>query len=149
MVECDRNFFINIALQIINLCVGIALIVVAILRFVGVGQSLVTGGNFALNVALVILGIYMILFGLLIILFTLFFPRILLAYFGFYQKWIGRGLFFIFLAGIAVSDAIMSIVLAIVVAIVGIIYCVFQFIPIIPPPRALIPIFTDDEESKK
>ena len=115
------------------------------LRFIPVVQYTFTGksetGKLFYSVLHVVISVYIIIFGVFIALFAIFFPSIVSVYFGFYRVWWGRGLLFIFLSGIVLTNAIINVATAVLLLVFGIIFIVLHFIPIIPSPKPLINVW--------
>jgi len=89
-------------------------------------------------------------FGLLIIIFTVVFPPQIGRYFGFYQTYFGRGLFFIFLGVLILTNVVLNIVTCCLLAVLGIMFMIFSILsciaplphckPLIPSERLVVPV---------
>jgi hypothetical protein len=135
----SKNWIINLILQLFCLCVGILLIGVGIARFFPVVQfSIGSNGSFTYNVLSVVVGIYEIIFGVIVSVCCIFFPKFVSMYLGFFRVYWGRGLFFIFLSALVLTNAVINIIFGIVLFICGIFLVIISFISSVPPPRPII-----------
>jgi len=125
----------NIILIVLSILVGILIIISGIL----IAMSITFQG--------IIIGIFLIVFGLSIIILEIFFPMIILSWLGFYARWLGKGLFFVFLGCLILGpDVGYPLFAGIVVIAVGIVYIVLHFLPFCESPR---PIMTREEERRE
>jgi len=86
-----------------------------------------------------ILGAYVLFFGVLIILFELKPPAIIQEAFGYFKWWIGRGLFYIFVGVLTYGAWVLHdwLYIGVIPIVVGIVYCILQFISGIEQPPLL------------
>ncbi|GAM20716.1 hypothetical protein SAMD00019534_038910 [Acytostelium subglobosum LB1] len=121
----------NVALifTVLNILVGILIVASGIYYFVAT--------DFWHFVTNFVIGVYYIFFGIMIVILEIVFPARILALFGFYTYWIGKGLFFIFLGLLIIRDSGFLLFSGIVVLAVGLILCIIQFISAVSKPRPL------------
>jgi len=90
----------------------------------------------------IIIGVYIIAFGVFIFVWELKHIKFLRKGFGFMKWWAGRGLFYIFLGlltiGVWVNSYFYYGIPTIIEIVVGIIYCVLQFIKGLDQPGPIL-----------
>mmetsp|Transcript_16398 Transcript_16398/g.28142 ORF Transcript_16398/g.28142 Transcript_16398/m.28142 type:complete len:150 (-) Transcript_16398:648-1097(-) len=87
----------------------------------------------------VLLGLYFFVFGLATIIMELFFPPSVASWMGFYARWLGKGLWFLFLGVLILekpNDKASNLLFwcGLVPIIVGVLYIIFFFLPMIQRP---------------
>lgn len=87
----------------------------------------------------VVIGVYLVIFGACTIVMELFYPPALASWFGFYARWIGRGLWFFFLGCLIIEQPNsrwdnFGFWAGVVIIVVGILYFIFGFLPFIQKP---------------
>ncbi|ERS96752.1 hypothetical protein HMPREF1624_06961 [Sporothrix schenckii ATCC 58251] len=82
----------------------------------------------------VVIGVYVILFGLATALLEFQIPPQVSRYASFLFSFIGRGIFYVFIGSILLHDHTLRIIAGSIVGIIGLVYCVLEFIPSIEPP---------------
>ncbi|OAA61859.1 Golgi apparatus membrane protein TVP15 [Niveomyces insectorum RCEF 264] len=108
--------------RIVNLAVGVIMVLGGVSQFFPIGfQS-------------VVIGCYVILFGLATVLLEFQVPPQVSRYASFLFSFIGRGIFYIFIGSILLHDHTLRIVAGSIVGIIGVAYCVLEFVPAIEPP---------------
>ncbi|KAL1890356.1 hypothetical protein Sste5346_008358 [Sporothrix stenoceras] len=103
----------------------------------GVGVIMVLGGIsqfFPISFQSVVIGIYVILFGLATALLEFQIPPQVSRYASFLFSFIGRGIFYVFIGSILLHDHTLRIIAGSIVGIIGLAYCVLEFVPSIEPP---------------
>ncbi|CEI69137.1 hypothetical protein ACHAPO_003280 [Fusarium lateritium] len=108
--------------RIVNLAVGVIVILGGIVSI------------FSFSLQPIILGAYMIVFGLVTGLLEFQIPPQVSRHASFMFSFIGRGVFYIFLGSLMVSDSILSKIAGSIVGITGIAYVALEFVPSIEPP---------------
>eukprot|EP00761_Pharyngomonas_kirbyi_P012183 gb/GECH01012210.1/.p1 GENE.gb/GECH01012210.1/~~gb/GECH01012210.1/.p1 ORF type:complete len:140 (+),score=20.81 gb/GECH01012210.1/:1-420(+) len=129
----DKRTIGSICLDILSLLCGLAVIVLGVFSFIPPPSF--EG---------IVIAVYLVLFGAVIAAFSLFFPRQLVALFGFYSYLVGRGLFFIFLAFLSFRTDWYHILVFCVLLVLGAVFVILQFFPIVPPPKGLIRNYNED-----
>ncbi|KAL2044466.1 hypothetical protein N7G274_003171 [Stereocaulon virgatum] len=109
--------------RLVNLAVG------AVMVAGGIGQF------FPIHFQSVIIGLYVILFGAVTLLLEFQIPPYVSRWAPFLFSFLGRGIFYIFAGTILLHDSWWLYVPGSVIAIVGVGYCVLQYIPSIEPPQ--------------
>ncbi|PTD03670.1 hypothetical protein FCULG_00000419 [Fusarium culmorum] len=107
--------------RIVNLAVGVIVILGGIVSI------------FSFSLQPIILGAYMIVFGLVTGLLVPNPPQVS-RHASFMFSFIGRGVFYIFLGSLMVSDSVLSKIAGSIVGITGIAYVALEFVPSIEPP---------------
>mmetsp|Transcript_9375 Transcript_9375/g.29817 ORF Transcript_9375/g.29817 Transcript_9375/m.29817 type:complete len:126 (-) Transcript_9375:153-530(-) len=75
----------------------------------------------------IIVGGFLMIFGLSTIILELFFPPTLLSWLGFYSRWVGKGLWFIFLGFVVYSDnPLFNQISGIFLIVLGVIYALLH-----------------------
>ncbi|KIH89363.1 COPI-coated vesicle protein [Sporothrix brasiliensis 5110] len=110
------------AFRIINLGVGVIMVLGGISQF------------FPITFQSVVIGVYVILFGLATALLEFQIPPQVSRYASFLFSFIGRGIFYVFIGSILLHDHTLRIIAGSIVGIIGLVYCVLEFIPSIEPP---------------
>ncbi|UZP40830.1 hypothetical protein NXS19_008646 [Fusarium pseudograminearum] len=105
--------------RIVNLAVGVIVILGGIVSI------------FSFSLQPIILGAYMIVFGLVA---EFQIPPQVSRHASFMFSFIGRGVFYIFLGSLMVSDSVLSKIAGSIVGITGIAYVALEFVPSIEPP---------------
>ncbi|KAF2785730.1 COPI associated [Melanomma pulvis-pyrius CBS 109.77] len=82
----------------------------------------------------IILGVYLIIFGAATALLEFQIPQQVARYASFMFSFLGRGIFYVFMGSVIVGDHWYRTVPGTIVGIVGLGYCVLEFIPSIEPP---------------
>ncbi|EGY13671.1 uncharacterized protein VDAG_00353 [Verticillium dahliae VdLs.17] len=82
----------------------------------------------------IIVGVYVIIFGLCTALLEFRVPPQVSRYASFLFSFLGRGVFYIFIGSILLSDNVLRIIAGSIVGIIGVSYVVLEFIPQIEPP---------------
>ncbi|CZS88653.1 probable TVP15 Tlg2-Vesicle Protein [Rhynchosporium agropyri] len=103
-----------------------------------VGALMVVGGGFHFKLAIsaIIITIYTIIFGLTTALLEFQIPPQVARYASFLFSFIGRGVFYIFVGSLLLSDdGWIRPLFGIIIALVGIGYVVLEFVPSIEPPQ--------------
>jgi uncharacterized membrane protein HdeD (DUF308 family) len=108
--------------RIVNLAVGVIVILGGIVSI------------FSFSLQPIILGAYMIVFGLVTGLLEFQIPPQVSRHASFMFSFIGRGVFYIFLGSLMVSDSVLSKIAGSIVGITGIAYVALEFVPSIEPP---------------
>ncbi|OHW94090.1 COPI associated protein [Colletotrichum incanum] len=98
------------AFRIVNLATATIMVLGGVAQF------------FNFNFQGIIVGAYVIIFGL--------FSR----YASFLFSFIGRGVFYIFIGSILLSDGVFKIIAGSIVGLIGVAYVVLEFVPQIEPP---------------
>ncbi|KAI9883513.1 MAG: rRNA-processing protein las1 [Watsoniomyces obsoletus] len=112
------------AFRLVNLATG------AVMVFGGIAQF------FPVGFQSVIVGSYVILFGLAIALLEFQIPPVVAKYATFLFSFIGRGIFYIFVGSILLQkDHVLRIIAGSIVGIIGVAYCILEYIPSIEPPQ--------------
>ncbi|KAI1505371.1 Golgi apparatus membrane protein TVP15 [Biscogniauxia marginata] len=108
--------------RIVNLVVGVIMILGGISQFFHSGfQS-------------IIIGAYVIIFGAAVGLLEFQIPPQVARYASFMFSFIGRGIFYIFIGSILLSDHWTRYVAGAIVGLTGVAYCALEFVPSIEPP---------------
>ncbi|KJR81477.1 COPI-coated vesicle protein [Sporothrix schenckii 1099-18] len=121
------------AFRIINLGVGVIMVLGGISQF------------FPITFQSVVIGVYVILFGLATALLEFQIPPQVSRYASFLFSFIGRGIYcpplvadptpvYVFIGSILLHDHTLRIIAGSIVGIIGLVYCVLEFIPSIEPP---------------
>ncbi|EFA85702.1 putative membrane protein [Heterostelium album PN500] len=124
-VHGDR---VSIIFTVLSILVGILITAAGIYSFVS---------GFWRSIIGFVLGIYYIIFGVMIVFLEISFPARILSLFGFYAYWFGKGLFFILLGLLILSDSGFFLFAGIVVIAVGLILCIIHFISTVSHPKPL------------
>ncbi|CRK27620.1 hypothetical protein BN1708_014862 [Verticillium longisporum] len=82
----------------------------------------------------IIVGVYVIIFGLCTALLEFQIPPQVSRYASFLFSFLGRGVFYIFIGSILLSDNVLRIIAGSIIGIIGVSYVVLEFIPQIEPP---------------
>nr|XP_036588341.1 COPI associated protein [Colletotrichum truncatum]KAF6799714.1 COPI associated protein [Colletotrichum truncatum] len=82
----------------------------------------------------IIIGAYVIIFGLCTALLEFQIPPQVSRYASFLFSFVGRGVFYIFIGSILLSDGIFKIIAGSLIGIIGVAYVVLEFVPQIEPP---------------
>ncbi|KAM9884999.1 Golgi apparatus membrane protein tvp15 [Verticillium dahliae] len=82
----------------------------------------------------IIVGVYVIIFGLCKQIAEFRVPPQVSRYASFLFSFLGRGVFYIFIGSILLSDNVLRIIAGSIVGIIGVSYVVLEFIPQIEPP---------------
>ncbi|KAH9904127.1 Golgi apparatus membrane protein TVP15 [Xylariomycetidae sp. FL2044] len=109
--------------RLVNLAVGIIMILGGISQFFG-------GSLFQS----IIIGAYVIIFGAAVALLEFQIPPQVSRYASFMFSFIGRGIFYVFIGSILLNNGVLRIIAGSIVGIVGLGYCVLEFVPSIEPP---------------
>ncbi|KAF1964639.1 COPI associated [Bimuria novae-zelandiae CBS 107.79] len=109
--------------RIVNFAVAVFMILGGVTKFIGVD-----------GFSSIILGVYLVIFGAATGLLEVQIPPQVARYASFMFSFIGRGIFYIFVGSVAVGPAWFRIIPGTIVGIVGLAYCVLEFIPSIEPP---------------
>eukprot|EP00727_Mastigamoeba_balamuthi_P008717 m51a1_g4468 hypothetical protein (145) ;mRNA; r:232289-233038 len=116
----------NLLFAILSMIVGGFCIVVGIMWIIAV-HTFVS----------VLLSIYFFIFGLCIIAFEIFMPSLLQSWLTFYMRWLGKGLFFVYLGVIMLlpyeqtngrDERPFYLVAGIFTIVVGCLYCLLQIL---------------------
>ncbi|KAI0014908.1 Golgi apparatus membrane protein TVP15 [Xylariomycetidae sp. FL0641] len=108
--------------RIVNLVVGVIMILGGISQF------------FNASFQSIIIGVYVIIFGAATGLLEFQIPPQVSRYASFMFSFIGRGIFYVFIGSILLSDHWTRYVAGIVIGAVGLGYCALEFVPSIEPP---------------
>lgn len=103
----------------------------------GVGALMVFGGIsqfFYPSVRNIVVGIYVILFGAATALLEFQIPPQLSRHASFLFSFIGRGVFYVFVGVLLLSDGALRWIAGSLVAAIGVGYAVLEFVPSIEPP---------------
>jgi len=114
---------VNIVLALLSITVGGLSTVAGLL-------ILIYGATYIKSV---IIALYYIIFGLWIIALEIFWPVFLLSWVGFYSRWLGKGLFFIFLGFLIVDNTGYWLAAGIIIIVVGAIYVILHFVKVGSP----------------
>ncbi|MCJ1453133.1 Late Golgi vesicles protein [Mycoblastus sanguinarius] len=109
--------------RLVNLVVG------AVMIMGGIGQF------FPIGFQSVIVGCYVIIFGAATLLLEFQIPPYMSRWAPFLFSFLGRGVFYIFVGTILLHQPAIRIVAGSIIAIVGLGYCVLEYIPSIEPPQ--------------
>ncbi|RFU28254.1 hypothetical protein B7463_g8082, partial [Scytalidium lignicola] len=104
----------------------------------GVAALMIFGGIvqfFSLKFQSIILGCYVIIFGLATALLEFQIPPQVSRYASFLFSFIGRGVFYMFIGSILLSDHILRIISGAAIGVIGVAYCILEFVPSIEPPQ--------------
>jgi len=105
----------------------------------GVGVAMVLGGItqiFLMTPQTIIVGCYVIVFGLVTALLEFQIPPQTSRYASFLFSFLGRGVFYIFVASILIHDKnILRIIAGSIIGLVGVSYVGLEFVPSIEPPE--------------
>ncbi|ROT39444.1 COPI associated [Sodiomyces alkalinus F11] len=82
----------------------------------------------------VIIGVYVVVFGLCTALLEFQIPPQVSRYASFLFSFLGRGIFYIFIGSIILSDNIFRIIAGSIIGIIGVTYAVLEFVPQVEPP---------------
>ncbi|KAK1497188.1 COPI associated protein, partial [Colletotrichum cuscutae] len=82
----------------------------------------------------IIVGAYVIIFGLCTALLEFQIPPQVSRYASFLFSFVGRGVFYIFIGSILLSDGVFKIIAGSIVGLIGVAYVVLEFVPQIEPP---------------
>ncbi|WYZ45313.1 hypothetical protein EsH8_VIII_000629 [Colletotrichum jinshuiense] len=82
----------------------------------------------------IIVGAYVIIFGLCTALLEFQIPPQVSRYASFLFSFLGRGVFYIFIGSILLSDNIFKVIAGSIIGIIGVSYVVLEFVPQIEPP---------------
>jgi len=102
-----------------------------------VGAIMVLGGIsqfFPAKFQTIILGIYVIIFGLATALLEFQIPPYVSRYASFLFSFLGRGVFYVFVGTLILHDHILREIAGSIVAGIGVIYIVLEYVPSIEPP---------------
>ncbi|MCJ1369126.1 Late Golgi vesicles protein [Loxospora ochrophaea] len=83
----------------------------------------------------IVVGCYVIVFGLATALLEFQIPPYASRYASFLFSFLGRGIFYIFIGSILLSNGVLKIIAGSIVGVVGVVYVVMEFIPSIEPPQ--------------
>lgn len=108
--------------RLVNLAVGVIMILGGISQF------------FPVTFQGLVIGIYVIIFGCAVGLLEFQIPPQVSRYASFMFSFIGRGIFYIFVGCIMLSDNVLKAIAGSLVAIVGVGYVALEFVPSIEPP---------------
>ncbi|KAI1817798.1 Golgi apparatus membrane protein TVP15 [Poronia punctata] len=114
---------ISDSFRIVNLVVGVIMILGGISQFF-----------FHPSVQSIIVGAYVLLFGAFVGLLEFQIPPQVSRYASFMFSFIGRGLFYIFVGSILLSDHWSRYVAGTIIGLVGVGYVGLEFVPSIEPP---------------
>ncbi|KAK2032381.1 COPI associated protein [Colletotrichum caudatum] len=89
---------------------------------------------FHFNFQGIIVGAYVIIFGLCTALLEFQIPPQVSRYASFLFSFIGRGVFYIFIGSILLSDNVFKVIAGSIVGLIGVAYVVLEFVPQIEPP---------------
>ncbi|WDK11602.1 COPI associated protein [Colletotrichum graminicola] len=89
---------------------------------------------FHFNFQGIIVGAYVIIFGLLTCFPEFQIPPQVSRYASFLFSFIGRGVFYIFIGSILLSDNVFKVIAGSIVGLIGVAYVVLEFVPQIEPP---------------
>ncbi|TDZ35341.1 Golgi apparatus membrane protein tvp15 [Colletotrichum sidae] len=82
----------------------------------------------------IIVGAYVIIFGLCTALLEFQIPPQVSRYASFLFSFIGRGVFYIFIGSILLSDGVLKIIAGSLIGLIGVAYVALEFVPQIEPP---------------
>ncbi|KAL2058381.1 hypothetical protein ABVK25_001109 [Lepraria finkii] len=105
---------------------------------IAVGAVMVAGGIgqfFPIGFQSIIIGLYVILFGAVTLLLEFQIPPYVSRWAPFLFSFLGRGIFYIFAGTILLHEHWWLIAPGSIIAIVGVAYCVLEYIPSIEPPQ--------------
>jgi len=108
--------------RIVNFVVALLMVVGGISQFFPVGFQAV------------LIGSYVILFGLGIAMLEFRVPPQVSRYASFLFSFIGRGIFYIFVGSVLLSDYALRIAAGSIIGVVGVAYVVLEYVPSIEPP---------------
>ncbi|KAJ2895128.1 golgi apparatus membrane protein tvp15-like protein [Zalerion maritima] len=100
----------------------------------GVAAFLILGGIAQFLAGSILVGIYVIVFALATAALEFQIPPQLVRYCSFYFSFLGRGVFYTFLAAICLNSNMMGTVAGWVIGIVGLAYAALEFVPSIEAP---------------
>ncbi|KAI2637204.1 Golgi apparatus membrane protein TVP15 [Hypomontagnella submonticulosa] len=109
--------------RIVNLAVGVIMVLGGISQFF-----------FGFGLQSVIIGAYVILFGLAVALLEFQIPPQVSRYASFMFSLLGRGIFYVFVGSILLNNGVLRIIAGAIVGIIGLGYCVLEFVPFVEPP---------------
>lgn len=109
--------------RLVNLCTGGLMLVGGIFHI------------FPIYISHVIIGVYVAILGAAIVLLEFQIPPQIARYASFLFSFIGRGAFYIFAGAILLDEHILNIIFGSVIALIGAIYVILDFIPSIEPPQ--------------
>eukprot|EP00735_Rhodelphis_limneticus_P009811 TRINITY_DN2875_c1_g1::TRINITY_DN2875_c1_g1_i1::g.6035::m.6035 TRINITY_DN2875_c1_g1::TRINITY_DN2875_c1_g1_i1::g.6035 ORF type:complete len:167 (-),score=26.20,COPI_assoc/PF08507.5/6.5e-29,DUF3784/PF12650.2/0.16,DUF3784/PF12650.2/52,DUF308/PF03729.8/0.091,DUF308/PF03729.8/3.1e+03,E1-E2_ATPase/PF00122.15/6.4 TRINITY_DN2875_c1_g1_i1:385-831(-) len=121
---------LNRVASVLSIVCAILMVVAGIIRLTHAGT-----GTDAFQIAVV--GFYLVVFGLLLSLVELRAFAVLTRHFGFLFSWIGKGLFFIFVACLLFGISPFHTAAGVVIILVGIFFICLQFVPSTKSPEAL------------
>ncbi|KAI9840203.1 MAG: Late Golgi vesicles protein [Thelocarpon superellum] len=104
----------------------------------GLGVVMVLGGIshfFPITFQGVVVGCYVILFGLVNAFLEFQIPPYVSRYASFLFSFLGRGVFYIFIGSILLTEHTRDNIAGAIVGIIGVAYVVLEFIPQIEPPQ--------------
>ncbi|KAH6676472.1 golgi apparatus membrane protein tvp15-like protein [Halenospora varia] len=104
----------------------------------GVGAFMVFSGIwhiFPFAFGNLMVGIYVVLFGLITALLEFQIPPQLSRYASFLFSFLGRGIFYIFVGSVLLGHGTLNNIFGGAIGLVGVAYCVLEFIPSIEPPQ--------------
>ncbi|KAF4774469.1 COPI associated protein [Colletotrichum scovillei] len=110
------------AFRIVNLATATIMVLGGIAQF------------FNFNFQGIIVGAYVIIFGLCTALLEFQIPPQVSRYASFLFSFVGRGVFYIFIGSILLSDGVFKIIAGSIVGLIGVAYVVLEFVPQIEPP---------------
>jgi len=96
------------------------------------------------------MGIYYCVFGVCSIILEIFFPYQLLSWLGFYARFLGKGLWFIFLGVLMMDPTIQdfhetySFWAGLVLIVIGLVFCILHFI--VGSPQPLVSKYSQDDQ---
>ncbi|KAI1339527.1 Golgi apparatus membrane protein TVP15 [Xylariaceae sp. FL0016] len=108
--------------RIVNLAVGVIMILGGISQF------------FNASFQSIIIGVYVLIFGAAVALLEFQIPPQVSRYASFMFSFIGRGIFYVFVGSILLSNHWTRYVAGTVIGVVGLGYCGLEFVPSIEPP---------------
>ncbi|TGJ83049.1 hypothetical protein E0Z10_g5717 [Xylaria hypoxylon] len=108
--------------RIVNLVVGVIMILGGISQF------------FHASIQSIIIGVYVIIFGASVGLLEFQIPPQVSRYASFMFSFIGRGIFYIFIGSILLSDGWTRYVAGSIIGLTGVAYVALEFVPSIEPP---------------
>mmetsp|Transcript_2222 Transcript_2222/g.2589 ORF Transcript_2222/g.2589 Transcript_2222/m.2589 type:complete len:134 (+) Transcript_2222:26-427(+) len=113
---------LNLLSKILNVSLAIASIALGVLRLV------FTGTFEATSLLSILLSAYLIIFGLFLLVASLY-VKILIKWFGFFETYLGRGIFLFFMASLCFSgyDNFIMIIIGFVFVVSAVIHIIITF----------------------
>jgi len=123
----NTHTFFTMDSDVLNLILVIIAILVGSLAVVA-GILLLVWSHLFYSVQSVVIALYYVFFGVSIILLEIFWPPFLVNWAGFYTRWLGKGLFFIFLGFLILNEYDQFFLAAgIIIIIVGAVFVILHF----------------------